>query len=71
MDVGAFVKDEVSKNFPSPLIGQLFKVFLSFSVSSFYYIISSLQTVAWNGVENKLEADSLLNKEKLEKVGSF
>ena len=42
-----------------------------FSISYFYYIVSSLQTVAWNGVVNKLEADSLINKEKLKKVGSF
>ena len=42
-----------------------------FSISYFYHIISSLHTVAGNGVVNKLAADSLMKKEKLKKVGSF
>ena len=42
-----------------------------FSISYFYHIISSLHTVAGNGVVNKLATDSLMKKEKLKKVGSF
>ena len=55
---------------------QLQRIFLphwlaSFSKSSFHEDFKVLHTVAGNGVVNKLAADSLMNKEKLKKVGSF
>ena len=56
-----------------PQLARFLKSFFheDFSTSYFYYIISFLQTVAWNGVVNKLEADSLMNKEKLKKGDLF